>query len=133
MADRIAGVLLGAGLVAVALAAYPHKMFELDRYFVAKELVLHLVALLCLLIVLVRRRTMLVDTADRLMAAFLVWSALSAIFTTNHWLAQRALGVSVASAIVFWTARRLGANGMYRQILVATAVATAGNREVRAW
>jgi O-antigen ligase len=53
-----------------------------------------------------------------------VWSAASAIFATNHWLAQRALGMSVSSALVFWGARRIGASGGYGSLLIAAAVAT---------
>ncbi|MGH7677355.1 MAG: O-antigen ligase family protein [Gemmatimonadaceae bacterium] len=124
MVTRSAAAILGAGLIAIALAVFPHKAFELDRYFVAKELVLHVVALLCLILVLVPHRTVKVDAADKLMAAFLIWSALSAVFATNHWLAQRALALSVSSAVVFWASRRLGAEGMHRRILVAAAVAT---------
>lgn len=124
MTSRTATLLLQVGLVAVVLAVLPYKLFELDRYFVPKELVLHLVALMLAVFFLARTRTVTVDAADALLAVFLVWSAASALFATNYWLAQRALGVSASSAIIFWTARRLGAAGSYRPILVAAALAT---------
>src|SRR5437773_542278 len=38
--------------------------------------------------------------------------------------ARRALGVSVSGALVFWATRQLGAEGAYRPIVVAAAVAT---------
>ena len=124
MQNRAATLLLQLGLLAVIVAALPYKLFELDRYFVPKELVLHAVAIVFCIILVARRRTVTVDAVDALIAFFLVWSTASAVFATNHWLAQRALGVSVASAAVFWGARRIGASGGSRPLLVAAALAT---------
>ena len=124
MANRAAKILLGLGVVAVVFAALPYKSFELDRYFVPKELSVHVVTLVIGAALVLRRRTITYDVADALLAFFLVWSAASAIFTTNHWLAQRALGLSVSSALIFWGARRIGATGSYRPLIVAVAVAT---------
>lgn len=124
MSQRATSLLIQIGLVAVVVAVLPYKLFELDRYFVAKELVLHVVALVIAAAFLARERTAVVDTADALLALFLIWSAASALLATNHWLAQRSLGVSVSSAMVFWAARRIGADGWYRPILVGAAVAT---------
>jgi len=124
MTHRTATAILQAGVVAVALVVLPYKLFELDRYFVPKELVLHIAALLVAALLLVRRRPMNVDLADTLLGAFLLLSTISSLFATNHWLAQRALGVSVSSAIIFWAARRLSAEGGYRPLLAAAALAT---------
>ena len=124
MANRLAAILLQLGVVAVIVAAAPYKLFELDRYFVPKELVFHVVALFIAIVLVARRRTLGIDLADALLALFLAWSAASALFATNHWVAQRALGLSVSSALIFWGARRLGALGMHRPILVAAALAT---------
>ena len=117
-------ILLQVALVAVVLAVLPFKLFELDRYFVPKELVLHAAALGAAVFLLARGRSMKLDAADLLLGFFLIWSITSALFATNYWLAQRALGVSVSGALIFWAARRLGADGLYRPILVAAAVAT---------
>ncbi len=116
--------LLQAGVVAVMLVALPYKIFDLDRYFVAKELVLNVVALIVGVAVVLKRRTVTADLADKLLALFLAWSLASALFATNHWLAQRALGLSFASAMIFWASRRASADGGYRSILIAAAVAT---------
>src|SRR5687767_2749049 len=124
MANRVAAILLQLGVVAVLIAATPYKLFELDRYFVPKELVLHVVALFIAIVLVVRRRTISIDLPDALIALFLAWSAASALFATNHWAAQRALGLSVSSALIFWGARRLGTLGMFRPILIAAAFAT---------
>jgi O-antigen ligase len=121
--DRFATVVLALGLIAVVVIALPYKPFELDRYFVPKELVLHIVALILLVAVMSQSRVFHLDAADRLLALFLVLSAVSALFATNHWLAQRALAVSVSSAIVFWSARRLGVDSR-RPLMIAAGMAT---------
>ena len=105
------------------LVALPYKLFELDRDFVPKEVVLHAAALLLGIGLLLWMRRFSADTADSLLAVFVGWSFLSAIFATNHWLAQRALGVSVSSAVIFWAARKIGEDGAYRRILAGAAIA----------
>src|SRR5437016_340968 len=117
-------IVLQIALVAVVLAVVPFKLFELDRYFVPKELVLHVAAFGAAVLLLARGRSLRLDAADTLLAFFLIWSIASALFATNYWLAQRALGVSVSGALIFWATRRLGGDGVYRPILVAAAVAT---------
>ena len=124
MADRAVRWIIAAGIIAVVLIALPYKLFELDRYFVPKELVLHVVALAVAMFLLVRRKSLSFDLADGLLAIFLLWSAGSALFATNYWLAQRALGVSVSSAILFWGTRSVADRGHYQSILVAVAFAT---------
>src|SRR6476620_9557684 len=51
-ADRAALRILQFGAVAVVVAAAPFKAFDLDRFFVPKELVLHVVALAAALLCL---------------------------------------------------------------------------------
>jgi O-antigen ligase len=124
MANRVATAVLQIGCIAVALVVLPYKLFELDRYFVPKELVLHVAALLLALLLFLRARSVTVDLADKLLAVFVAWSLVSALFATNYWIAQRALGVTVSSAIVFWAARYLGAQRSYRAILIGASIAT---------
>jgi O-antigen ligase len=126
MADRTIRTLIQLGVILAVVVALPYKLFELDRYFVPKELVLHTAALIVAFFLLARRRSLSFDLADGLLVLFLLWSAASALFATNHWLAQRALGVSVSSAIVFWGARSVAERGSYRPILIAAAIATVG-------
>src|SRR5512132_3632319 len=98
MADRTIGFFLQAGLILAVVAALPYKLFELDRYFVPKELVLHVAALLIAVLLVARRRSLSFDLADSLIALFLLWSAASALLASNYWLAQRLLGLTVSSA-----------------------------------
>jgi O-antigen ligase len=123
MADRLIRIVLQTGVILAVIAAMPYKMFELDRYFVAKELVLNVAALAVALLLLARRRSLWFDVADGLLALSLIWSAASALFATNYWVAQRSLGVTVSGAVIFWGARSAGERGFYRPILVATASA----------
>ena len=123
MADRTIRLFLQAGLILAVLVAFPYKVFELDRYFVPKELALHIAALAIAALLIARRRSLWFDLSDALLALFLLWSAASALFATNHWLAQRSLGVSVSGAVIFWGARTVAQRGLYRPILVAAAIA----------
>jgi hypothetical protein len=123
MADRLIRLAIQAGVIAAVVAALPYKVFELDRYFVPKELVLHVAALIIALVLVARRRTLSFDIVDGLIAFFLLWSVASAIFATNHWVAQRSVAISVSGAIVFWGARSVAAHGSYRPILIAAAIA----------
>ena len=123
LADRAALRILQFGAVAVVLAAAPYKTFDLDRFFVPKELVLHVVALGATLLCLARARRLALGRADQLLGLFLVVSILSALFATNLWLAGRAVAISLSSAAVFWCARAMSRAGLARPLLAAIAVA----------
>jgi O-antigen ligase len=123
LADRAALRILQAGAIAVVLAAAPYKQFDLDRFFVPKELVLHVVALGAALLCLTRARRLALGRADQLLGLFLLASIVSAIFATNWWLAARAVAISLSSAAVFWSARSLSRAGLARPLLAALAVA----------
>src|SRR5690349_6592606 len=86
LSDRIALHLLQLGAIAVVIAAVTFKQFELDRFFVPKELVLHLTALLATICCLARARELRLARVDQLLGAFLVLGILSALFATNWWL-----------------------------------------------
>lgn len=124
MADRTIRILLQVGVILAVVAVLPYKVFELDRYFVPKELVLNVAALLVAALLLARLRSLSFDLVDGLLAFFLLWSAASALFATNYWLGQRSLGVSVSGVVIFWGARSVAERGRYRPILVAAAIAT---------
>jgi O-antigen ligase len=123
MADRAIRFLLQAGVILAVVVALPYKIFELDRYFVPKELVLSVAALLVAILLLTRLRSLSFDLVDGLLAFFILWSVASALFATNYWLAQRSLGVTVSGIVIFWGARSLAERGSYRPVLVAAAIA----------
>jgi len=123
MTDRVVRLVIQAGVILVVIVALPYKLFELDRFFVPKELVLHAAALIVALMLVGRRRSLSFDVVDGLIAFFLLWSVASAIFAANHWAAQRSVAISISGAIVFWGARSIATRGSYRPILIAAAIA----------
>jgi O-antigen ligase len=120
--DRIIRWAIQIAVIAAVVIALPYKLFELDRYFVPKELVLNAAGLIVGAALVVKRRSLQFDVVDGLIALFLLWSIASAIFATNHWVAQRSLAISISGAIIFWGARAAAATS-YRSILVACAIA----------
>ena len=120
---RVAAVALSVGAVAVILAALPFKAFDLDRFFLPKELVLHVVASAAALAILASLVRLRLTRVDVLLAAYLALSALSALFAANWWLAERALAISLSSAVVFWSARAVAQAGAKRALLVTLALA----------
>ncbi len=109
--------LLATGAMAVALAGVSSGLFDLDRHAVPKELALHLTALLGVPLLAWSIPAVRLTIPTWLISAWLVWTALSAIFATNHWLAWRALGLSTSGAIVFWMAGRAARGGFGRLVL----------------
>jgi O-antigen ligase len=124
MIDRATSLLMQLGVIAVMVIALIYKPFELDRYFVPKELVFNSVGLIAGIALFAHRRKISLGFADIALVFFLAWSAFSAVFATNFWLAQRALAISVSSVLVFWAARRIARNGGARGLLIAAAIAT---------
>ena len=124
-AERAAMRVVQAGAIAVVLAALPYKTFDLDRYFVPKELVLGLTATAAALLLLAHRDTHkpAVSRVDVLLFVFLGLSAASSWFAPNGWLAWRALAISLAGILIFWTTRGLSRAGLGHQVLGAIALA----------
>ncbi|HUR94198.1 MAG TPA: O-antigen ligase family protein [Gemmatimonadales bacterium] len=120
---RIAAIVIQAGAFATVLAALPYPIFQLDRYTYPKELVLGVAALAAALLCLASARRLSIFMVDALLAAFLAVSAVSALFATNGWLAFRALGVSLAGAALFWSARTIARSGRREALLMGLAIA----------
>src|SRR5437588_6677553 len=123
MPGRFALRVLQIGAIAVILAVTTFHAFELDRFFVPKELVLHLAAALAGLVTIGALWRMNVTRVDLLLAGYLALSALSALPATNRWLAMRALAVTASSILLFWIARTLRDAGLARPLLGALALA----------
>ncbi|MGH7445705.1 MAG: O-antigen ligase family protein, partial [Longimicrobiales bacterium] len=122
-AERRALRVLQAGAVLVVLAAATWKAFELDRFFVPKELVLHLSACIAALLVVRSVRAARFSWVDLLLLLHLALGLVSAVVATNHWLAMRALAISVSAVAIFWAARVLRTAGLARPLLGALALA----------
>lgn len=122
-AERLAVRVIQIGAIAVVLAATIRKTFELDRFFVPKELALHLTATLAALFAIRALRRAALTTLDVFLLAWLLAGAASAALSTNPWLATRALAISVSGALLFWTARSLREAGFSRALLGGIAFA----------
>jgi hypothetical protein len=129
--EHIAAAVLIVGAFAAVLVALPFKAFDLDRFFVPKELALFVTAAAAAVFLLDRARQLAVGWVDVLLAAWLALSVVSAAASSNWWLATRAVGVTLAGATVFWVARALGrtrlayrvAAGLAGACIVASATA----------
>ncbi len=119
--DRLALFLLQFGAVAIILAALPYKAFDLDRYFVPKELVLHVCAGVAALLCISHSKRITVTVVDWLLAGFLAVSVVSTVFATNVWAAERAMAISLSGALLFWVAGALRRAGLVRPLVVALA------------
>jgi len=82
-AVRLALYILALGSVAVMLAASLYKPFDLDRYFVAKELVLHVCAASAALLCLVRCRRLALSTVDLMLVGFLLTGLVSSVWRST--------------------------------------------------
>jgi len=111
------------GALAVVLAVTTFFSFELDRFFIPKELVLHATAVLAALLAFGTLREATTTTVDRLLAFYVALGALSAALATNRWLGMRALAISASGVLLFWVARRLREQGHARAVVAGLAVA----------
>lgn len=122
---RLLGGWLSLGALAVVLAAVPSTLFDLDRFGAPKELALHLTALGAALILgfTSPERWTTVTAAEAPLLGFVGWSALSAMFATNHWASARALALTASGYIVFRAARRVATVGAGGILLSGLALA----------
>jgi O-antigen ligase len=124
-ADWIALGALGAGAFACVLLVLPYRSFDLDRFFAPKELALHTAAFVAGIAAIAASPRLTFTRADAGLIAWLLFSAGSALVVTNHWLAFRAVALTVSGAAVFWAARRLAGAGLgpaLTRILAAAVV-----------
>ena len=121
---RAALRILQLGAIAIVIAATTHRGFDLDRFLVPKELVLHATAALAGIFAIGLVRNTKATRIDTLLAIYLLLSAISALFATNHWLAARALAISISGAVVFWVARSIrNAGPLLNAIAIAVVIA----------
>ena len=116
-------IVLQLGVLAVVLAVTPFKLFELDRFFVPKELALHAAVLLSVIFCVARLRTISLDRVDFFLVAFGILSLASALLATNRWLSMRAVAVTLSGLAAFWCARAISSSGLKRPLMAAIVLA----------
>lgn len=112
------------GAMAIVLVASTMTIFDLDRFLVPKELVLHITAVLAALFAFGAIRQLSFARGDWLLMLYLLLSLISAATATNHWLGFRAFGVSVSAVLLFWTARALGDSRIISGLAIAVVIAS---------
>jgi O-antigen ligase len=120
---RYAIAVLALAGIAVMLAAAPYRAFDLDRFFVPKELVLHAAALLLAVPLLWRPGARATTRTDLLLLMFVGVSTVSALFASNLWLATRSLAITWSSMVVFWAAGEAARAGRTRAIVAVASFA----------
>ena len=120
--DRIALRVLQTGSILIVLASLPYKAFDLDRYFVPKELVLHVCAVVAAVTLLRARLRLTLSVIDVVLVAFLLFGVASSLFAVNVWAAERALTISCSGVALFWSASAVRRAGLVQPLLVALAV-----------
>lgn len=123
-ADRVAAAVLVVGALLVVLAALPYRTFDLDRFFVPKELVLAVTTATLAVALIETARRVAIARVDVLLGLWLLLNAASAAAATNGWLAARALGVTVAGMVAFWCTRAIAASTVARWVVPGLALAT---------
>src|SRR5215467_6076167 len=121
--DRRPLRILQFGAIAIVLVATPYKAFDLDRYFVPKELVLLLCAATASILVVRRLVRVSLTVVDLALVLFLVSGFASAIVAPNPWAAERALAISAGGAALFWCAVAIRRAGLARPLLTTLAAA----------
>ncbi|HMI58662.1 MAG TPA: hypothetical protein VK511_11465, partial [Gemmatimonadaceae bacterium] len=114
---------LQTGAIAIVLAAATYKLFELDRYFVPKELVLHLTALAAIIVCVQGARRLELTRVETLLGVYLLLGVVSAVAAENHWAAARALGITFSGLVIFRAARASTNAGRQWPLLAVLSVA----------
>jgi hypothetical protein len=100
------------GALASVLLVLPYRSFDLDRFFVPKELALHIAALVSGIFALKGSACLRLSRADIALGAWITLSIVSGLFATNQWLAVRAVAVTISGAVIFWSARKVAGAGL---------------------
>lgn len=116
---------IGLAAFGGALGVVTYRSFDLDRFFVPKELALHAGALIIVTTLAARTAKRGLSRSDLALGAWLGLSIVSAIFATSGWHAIRALSLTLSAGVLFWGARALRESGRSRQAaLLLGAAAT---------
>ena len=116
-------IAIGLAAIGAAVAAVSFRSFDLDRFFVPKELALHAGALVAAVALAARRGERRYTVADLALLAWLALSAVSALFATSGWHARRALAISLSAAVVYWGAAALRRAERSRGVTLLIAIA----------
>lgn len=121
---RIARRILQVAALLIVPAVIGGTVFQLDRFLVPKELVLHLAAFGALVAVLACTTSLSLGVADCLLIAYALLGTVSGLLAPNGWVAVRAIGITWAGLACFWSGRAIADAGLARPLLATLAGAT---------
>lgn len=121
--ERLALRILQFGAIALVIAAAPFPEYELDRFLVLKEWVLHGTALAAAGLLFRNLLRLTFTRIDLLLVSFVGLGIVSAVLATNPWVALRGVALSGSSVILFWAGRTLRESGLAPSLLRALAIA----------
>jgi O-antigen ligase len=100
-------IVIAAGAFAIVLMGMTSEAFELDRFAVPKELALNATALVCALVLAAGWKNVRATVTEAVLGAFVLWSAISALLATNHWISLRSFALTLSGVLIFLAARRI--------------------------
>ncbi len=107
------------GFFACVLVFVPTTILPAQRFTQPKELALFIFSLLTTLLCFARAPILRFDYADAGIAVLIILGLVSTYTEAqNPWLAWRALGISIAGALVFWSTRFMSAAGDRDEVLL---------------
>jgi O-antigen ligase len=121
--DRMALRLLQIGAPLTVLAAVTWFEYELDRFYVPKELALHAFTFVCGLLLFGAMRRSPRLRVELVLGIFLLLSIVSSALATNIWVALRATAITASGLLLFAVGREMRDKGLARPLLVAVALA----------
>lgn len=114
---------LVAGAFAIVLAGVDSELYDLDRHLAPKALALHLTAFAALFLLLPSWRRIELGITATLLAAFVLWTVLSAALATNRWLALHGAGITISGFVLYLAARRVAEDGLTARVIGGLAAA----------
>jgi O-antigen ligase len=123
-AGNVALAALALAALGASLGVVEYRAFELDRFFVPKELALHTGALVLAVVLALRSTPRKWGATDIALAAWVALSAVSMLGAWSGWHAFRAFSLTASAAVVYWCAASLRLSSRDRGVVIALCLAT---------
>jgi O-antigen ligase len=122
-AGNVALFAFAIAALGAALGAASYRLFDLDRFFVPKELALHTGALFLVVVLSLRQTPRRWTAPDVALALWLAWSVVSMFSAVSGWHAIRATALSASAAVIYWSAANLRLSSRERGVVIVLCLA----------
>jgi O-antigen ligase len=119
-------LMIGLGALATVVVVVPAPLFDLDRFGAVKELTLLVTAGITGILVVARADRIELGIAELCLIGFVAMTVVSGVLASNHWLALRAVSVTLAGAVLWFAARFAAVRGTRARELIAIGLVAAG-------